>query len=91
MSDQTIRKGDLVIVTHSCCGDFLGYPFEVGRVMIRAPGFKCDTCGAINTNVSVFATPVDPRDGHLCNWPVNWLTKINPPPITQETEREVTV
>jgi len=81
MKDE-IRVGDLVIVVHSCCGHALGTPFRVGAI-VNNRFVRCEGCNVIH--YLPFASNEALIDGRLCNWPIAFLKKIDPPALTEST------
>ena len=84
MNDE-IKVGDLVMVVKpkTCCGS----PKSIGRIH-TVTGFyeicQCDACGYINHTTCAMV------DGKHEARPLSVLKKINPPPIKESIEREVT-
>ena len=87
---ESIKVGDLVVVTRTCCEEFtMGhYIFTVGKFTDMAlAGAECMFCHS-HLPSEIEAIP----DGDDCAFPLSWLKKIDPlsEPESEKRDEEIT-
>lgn len=89
MSDETIRAGDLVVCVdpYPCCGRTQGIGWIcIVEAIVPATSYGCRHCWQDMSDGRPLIRGLGPKGiGHA---PLFMFRKINPPPISETTERE---
>lgn len=81
---EPIKAGDLVMVTKSCCTQFVRTPvFTVTELMNDGDTFCCYGCGA---KLNYSAWGIDEGPGYRSGYPLPWLKKIDPTELEERNE-----